>query len=84
MEKARVWAILFRMSTESSIMLKTPFEAKEFKEDNADHQLQAGEWCLRQMGGAWLPVMFICGRQDEAEEIKQELLAKMQEDGESS
>ena len=80
MEKQRVWAILFRMSTESSIMLKTPFEAEEFKEDNADHQLQAGEWCLRQMGGAWLPVMFICGRQHEAEEIKQELLERMQQD----
>ena len=84
MEKERVWAVLFRVRTESSVMLKTPFEPKDFKVDNADHQLQAGEWYLKQMGVAWIPAFFICGRQHEAEEIKQELLAKMQEDGESS
>ena len=83
MEKERVWAILFRMSTDSSIMLKTPFEPKDFKVDNADHQLQAGEWCLKQMGGSWIPAMFICGTQSEAEGIKEELLESLHR-GESS
>ena len=77
MEKARVWAILFRMSTESSIMIKTPFDAKTFNGNDQDDQLDAGAWCLGRMGGAWIPAMFICGTQSEAEGIKEELLERM-------
>ena len=76
MEKARVWAVLFRMSTESSIMIKTPFDAKTFT-NSTDDQLDAGEWCLGRMGGSWIPAMFICGTQSEAEEIREELLERM-------
>tara|TARA_Y100000589_G_scaffold299914_1_gene309681 strand:- start:234 stop:482 length:249 start_codon:yes stop_codon:yes gene_type:complete len=82
MEKARVWAILFRMSTESSIMLKTPFEAKEFDGTSEQDQIDAGAWCLGRMGGAWLPLMFICGTQSEAEKVKEELLERIQQDEE--
>ena len=57
MEKERVWAILFRMSTDSSIMIRTPFIAKEFDGNNEQDQLDAGAWCLGRMGGAWLPLM---------------------------
>ncbi len=77
MEKARVWAILFRMSTESSIMIKTPFDAKTFNGNDQDDQLDAGAWCLGRMGGSWIPAMFICGTQSEAEGIKEELLERM-------
>ena len=68
MEKARVWAILFRMSTDSSIMIRTPFDVKTFK-NSPDDQLDAGAWCLGRMGGSWIPAMFICGTQSEAEGI---------------
>ena len=80
MEKARVWAILFRMSTESSIMIRTPFDAKTFNGNDEDDQLDVGAWCLGRMGGSWIPAMFICGTQSEAEKVKEELLEKMKED----
>jgi len=76
MEKKSVWAVLFRMSTESSLMIKTPFDAKTFT-NSTDDQLDAGEWCLGRMGGSWIPAMFICGTQSEAEEIREELLERM-------
>ena len=76
MEKERVWAVLFRMSTESSVMIRTPFDAKTFK-NSPDDQLDAGAWCLGRMGGSWIPAMFICGTQSEAEGIKEELLERM-------
>ena len=82
MEKERVWAILFRMSTDSSIMIKTPFIAKDFDGNKEDDQLDAGAWCLGRMGGAWLPLMFICGTQSQAEEVKEELLEKIRENKE--
>jgi len=44
MEKERVWAILFRMSTDSSIMIRTPFIAKDFDGNKEDDQLDAGAW----------------------------------------
>ena len=57
MEKISVWAVLFRMSTDSSIMIRTPFNAKEFKGSDEQDQLDAGAWCLGRMGGSWLPLM---------------------------
>ena len=80
MEKLSVWAILFRMSTDSSVMIRTPFNAKEFDGNKEADQLDAGAWCLGRMGGSWLPVMFICGTQNEANKVKEELLEKMKED----
>jgi hypothetical protein len=80
MEKRSVWAILFRISTDSSIMIRTPFNAKEFDGSKEDDQLDAGAWCLGRMGGSWIPALFICGTQSEAEKIKEELLEKMKED----
>ncbi len=80
MEKLCVWAILFRISTDSSIMIRTPFNAKEFDGNKEDDQLDAGAWCLGRMGGSWLPLMFICGTQSEAEKVKEELLEKIKED----
>ena len=77
MEKISVWAILFRMSTDSSIMIRTPFNAKEFDGNKEDYQLDAGAWCLGRMGGSWIPAVFICGTQSEAEGIKEELLERM-------
>ena len=77
MEKISVWAILFRMSTDSSIMIRTPFNAKEFDGNKEDDQLDAGAWCLGRMGGSWVPAVFICGTQNEAEKFKEELLEKM-------
>jgi hypothetical protein len=79
MEKISVWAILFRTSTDSSIMIRTPFNAKEFDGNKEDDQLDAGEWCLGRMGGSWLPVMFICGTQNEADKVKEELMEKIRE-----
>jgi len=76
MEKISVWAVLFRMSTESSVMIRTPFDAKTFK-NSPDDQLDAGAWCLGRMGGSWIPAVFICGTQSEAEGIKEELLERM-------
>ena len=80
MEKRSVWAILFRISTDSSIMIRTPFNAKEFDGNKEDDQLDAGAWCLGRMGGSWIPALFICGTQSEAEKVKEELLEKMKED----
>jgi len=80
MEKRSVWAILFRMSTDSSIMIRTPFNAKEFDGSKEDDQLDAGAWCLGRMGGSWIPALFICGTQSEADKVKEELLEKMKED----
>jgi len=77
MEKISVWAILFRVSTDSSIMIRTPFNAKEFDGNKEDDQLDAGAWCLGRMGGSWIPAVFICGTQSEAEGIKEELLEIM-------
>ena len=82
MEKERVWAILFRMSTDSSIMIKTPFTAKDFDGSREDDQLDAGAWCLGRMGGSWIPAMFVCGTQTQAEEAKEELLEKIRENKE--
>ena len=79
MEKKRVWAILFRMSTDSSIMIRTPFNAKEFNGNDEQDQLDAGAWCLGRMGGSWLPLMFISGQQAEAEKVKEELMEKIRE-----
>jgi len=81
MEKKSVWAVLFRMSTESSIMIRTPFDANTFT-NNPDDQLDAGAWCLGRMGGSWIPAMFICGTQNEAEKIKEELLQMIHGDEE--
>ena len=80
MEKLCVWAVLFRISTDSSIMIRTPFNAKEFDGNKEDDQLDAGAWCLGRMGGSWIPALFICGTQSEAEKVKEELLEKMKED----
>jgi len=80
MEKRSVWAILFRISTDSSIMIRTPFNAKEFDGSKEDDQLDAGAWCLGRMGGSWIPALFICGTQSEADKVKEELLEKMKED----
>ena len=80
MEKISVWAVLFRISTDSSIMIRTPFNAKEFDGNKEDDQLDAGAWCLGRMGGSWIPALFICGTQSEAEKVKEELLEKMKED----
>ena len=82
MEKLCVWAILFRISTDSSIMIRTPFNAKEFDGNKEDDQLDAGAWCLGRMGGSWIPALFICGTQSEAEKVKEELLEKIKEDKE--
>ncbi len=82
MEKISVWAILFRMSTDSSIMIKTPFTAKDFDGNKEDDQLDAGAWCLGRMGGSWIPLMFITGTQSQAEEVKEELLEKIRENKE--
>ena len=79
MEKVCIWAVLFRMSTGSSIMIRTPFKAKEFDGNKEDDQLDAGAWCLGRMGGSWLPVMFICGTQNEANKVKEELIEKIRE-----
>ena len=80
MEKISVWAILFRISTDSSIMIKTPFKAKEFDGNKEDDQLDAGAWCLGRMGGSWVPAMYLCGTQSEAEGIRDEFLESMVED----
>ncbi len=58
-------------------MIKTPFDAKTFNGNDQDDQLDAGAWCLGRMGGSWIPAMFICGTQSEAEGIKEELLERM-------
>ena len=79
MEKISVWAILFRMSTDSSIMIRTPFNAKEFNGNDEQDQLYAGAWCLGRMGGSWLRLMFISGQQAEAEKVKEELMEKIRE-----
>jgi len=79
MEKISVWAILFRISTDSSIMIRTPFNAKEFNGNDEQDQLDAGAWCLGRMGGSWVPAVFICGTQNEAEKFKEELLEKIRE-----
>jgi len=42
MEKKSVWAVLFRMSTDSSITIRTPFNANEFDGNKEDDQLDAG------------------------------------------
>ena len=80
MEKARVWALLFRMSTESSIMIRTPFDAKTFNGNDEDDQLDAGAWCLGRMGGAWIPVLFAVATPTNAEKIKNKFLESMVED----
>ena len=80
MEKARVWAILFRMSTDSSIMIKTPFDAKTFNGDNIDDQLDAGAYCLGRMGGAWIPALFAVATPTDAEKIRDGFLESMTED----
>ena len=81
MEKISVWAVLFRMSTESSIMIRTPFDAKTFK-NSPDDQLDAGAWWFGRMGGSWIPLVFITGTQTQAEEVKEELLEKIRENKE--
>ena len=80
MEKRSVWAILFRMSTESSIMIRTPFDAKTFNGNDEDDQLDAGAWCLGRMGGAWIPVLFAVATPTNAEKIKNKFLESMVED----
>jgi hypothetical protein len=80
MEKARVWAILFRISTESSIMIKTPFDAKTFNGDNIDDQLDAGAYCLGRMGGAWIPALFAVATPADAEKIRDKFLESITED----
>ena len=80
MEKISVWAILFRMSTDSSIMIRTPFKAKEFDGNKEDDQLDAGAWCLGRMGGAWIPVLFAVATPTNAEKIKNKFLESMVED----
>ena len=82
MEKLSVWAILFRMSTDSSIMIRTPFNAKEFDGNKEDDQLDAGAYCLSRMGGSWIPLLFITGTENQVEEVKKELLAKIRENKE--
>ena len=76
MEKISVWAVLFRMSTESSVMIRTPFDPKTFT-NSPDDQLDAGAWCLGRMGGSWIPAMFICGTQSEAEGVREELMERI-------
>ena len=80
MEKRSVWALLFRMSTESSIMIRTPFDAKTFNGNDEDDQLDAGAWCLGRMGGAWIPVLFAVATPTNAEKIKNKFLESMVED----
>jgi len=77
MEKECIWASLFRMSTESTILIKTPFRASEFT-GSEDDQLDAGAWCLGRMGGAWIPAMFIKGVESTAREVHQSLLDEIQ------
>ena len=79
MEKISVWAVLFRMSTESSVMIRTPFDAKTFK-NSPDDQLDAGAWCLGRMGGAWIPALFAVATPTDAEKIRDEFLESMIED----
>ena len=80
MEKRSVWALLFRMSTESSIMIRTPFDAKTFNGNDEDDQLDSGAWCLGRMGGAWIPVLFAVATPTNAEKIKNKFLESMVED----
>ena len=80
MEKISVWAILFRMSTDSSIMIRTPFNAKEFDGNKEDDQLDAGAWCLGRMGGSWIPALFAVATPTDAEKIRDEFLESMTED----
>jgi len=80
MEKKHVWAILFRISTESSIMIKTPFDAKTFNGNDEDDQLDIGAWCLGRMGGAWIPALFAVATPTNAEKIRDEFLESMIED----
>ena len=60
-------------------MIRTPFNAKEFNGNDEQDQLDAGAWCLGRMGGSWVPAVFICGTQNEAEKFKEELLEKIRE-----
>jgi hypothetical protein len=78
MEKEYIWASLFRMSTESSIQIKTPFKASEFT-GSQDDQLDAGAWCLGRMGGAWIPAMFVRATESQAGKAHSELLERLAE-----
>lgn len=77
MEDYGIWAVLVRMSTNSSMIIKTPFKASEFTGSQAD-QLDAGAWCLDQMGGSWVPALFVLGSFREAEKMSEELVRKDQ------
>ena len=82
MEKKSVWAVLFRMSTDSSITIRTPFNANEFDGNKEDDQLDAGAYCLGRMGGSWIPLLFITGTENQVKKVKKELLAKIRENKE--
>jgi hypothetical protein len=79
MEAYKVWAVLFRMSTESSLLLATPFDHKEIDPQNQDDHLKLGEWCLSEMGGSWIPAFYIKGIEKEALEVQKDFLEKMGE-----
>ena len=61
-------------------MIRTPFNAKEFDGNKEDDQLDAGAWCLGRMGGSWIPVVFICGTQSEAEKVRDEAMSIIERD----
>ena len=70
MEKISVWAVLFRMSTESSVMIRTPFDAKTFK-NSPDDQLDA--WRVVSLVGwvdrGFLPCLYV-GRKAKRKELE--------------
>lgn len=68
------------MSTESSIMIRTPFDAKTFNGNDQDDVLDAGAWCLGRMGGAWIPALYAVATPTEAEKIRDGFFESMVED----
>ena len=79
MEQEYMWVFVCRPSTESTMVVKLPHNPYDIKPSEPTDQLEMGEWCLENLGGEWLPLMFGRGTPSKVEKMREEFAQKWSE-----
>ena len=79
MEQEYMWVFVCRPSTESTMVVQLPHNPYDIKPSEPTDQLEMGEWCLENLGGEWLPLMFGRGTPSKVEKMREEFAQKWSE-----
>ena len=72
MDPEFLFAVIVRMSTNSSMMIKLPFSIETVDPSKPQDQMDMGAWILGRHGGSWIPVVYGRGTESQMEEAQAE------------